>query len=126
MFSRIREAARIITYREPQNGQDFAIMECVKPRVSAAGRAIANFFEVFTVVYIIGRLAGPLAGKLEHLIPGPVALTTLVGSLGALLMLLVHWLRNDIQQKISSHINLTDTLAPFFGHKLDNTFRVLR
>jgi len=103
------------------------IVERVEPSVSAAGRAISQFFEVFVAVYVISYIAGPLAREIDKLIPNrSVAMTTIAAAVGAIFMYIVDWLRADLQLKISSRVNLTDKLAPFFGHRLDNTFRVLR
>ena len=127
MFSHIREAVRIVSYHETQGGPDIVIRERIEPTVPVAGKHIARFFEIIVVVYVIGRIAGPLGYKLGHLIPArTLAMTSVAGALGALMMLMVDWLRTDIQQKISLHINLGNTLAPFFGRRLDNMFRILR
>jgi hypothetical protein len=126
MFSHIREVVRIVSYREPQDVPNIVIAERVDPVVPVAGKHIARFFEIVAIVYVIGLVAGPLGDRLGHLIPArTVGMTSVVGAVGALLMLIVNWLRADIEHNIRLHINLGNTLAPFFGRRLDNTFRIL-
>jgi len=42
------------------------------------------------------------------------------------LMLALNWLREDVERNIKEHFTLGQTLAQFFGHKLDDTFRILK
>jgi hypothetical protein len=128
MFSRIREATKIIGYREPQHGPDFVIAEHHAPTTSPAGRAISNILEVLIAIYTLGYAAGYISEHLTKLIPSTrsVSINTLTGAIGVLLVLVLNSFRDDIEKKIRARINLADILAPYFGHRLDHTFRVLK
>ncbi len=126
MFSRIREAVRIITYREPESGQDAVIVERTNPTSPAAGKVISHIIELFGVIYVIGIVVGPLGRLIEHVTPKSLSLTSIAGALGALLMFAASWLRSDIERAIHARAHIADIVAPFFGHRLDTAARVLR
>ena len=60
MFSRIREAIRIITHREPNNGPDAVIVDRGKITPPRAGLVIAQGIEVLAIAYIFGFFAGKI------------------------------------------------------------------
>jgi hypothetical protein len=128
MFSRIREAARIISYREPQHGPDFVIAEHHTPTTSRAGRTISNILEVLVAIYTLGYAAGYISEHLNKLMPSTrsFSMNTLTGGIGVLLAIVLNSFRDDIEKKIRARINLAEILAPYFGHRLDHTFRVLK
>ncbi|MGD0759204.1 MAG: hypothetical protein ABR921_09885 [Candidatus Sulfotelmatobacter sp.] len=127
MFNRIKEAVRILGYREPETGADAVFVESVQTSPTPAGKHISHFFEALIAIYGVGYLAGRIGNLIATAAPSQhsVSVGTLIGVLGALLMLVVHWLRADIEQKVRERIHLADMLAPFFGRKLDNVSRVL-
>jgi hypothetical protein len=127
MFSHIKEAIRTVTYRDSPDDPDIVIAERAEPAIPVAGRRISRLIEGFVIVSIVGPIAAFAGLQLDHLIPrGSVTLTTIAGTVGVFLGLAVNWLRTDIERNISSHVNLADALAPFFGHRLDETFRILK
>ncbi|MGD0155073.1 MAG: hypothetical protein ABSB50_03180 [Terracidiphilus sp.] len=128
MFTRIRETRRILTYREPQNAPGIVFVEYAQPRVSPAGKHIARLLEVGIVIVIIGWISVPMSTLLQHLIPKHLSgsLPTIAGAVGALLMFVLNWLREDIERNIKEHFTFGETFAQFFGHKLDDTFRTLK
>jgi len=128
MFSRIQEAIRTLTYREPETGQDAVIMERTPPVSTAAGRAISHILEYVILVYALADVAVRISERLTRLIPNThsVSLETLAAGVGILLVLILHQVRDDIQEKIRARINLKNVLAPYFGHRLDYTIRVLK
>lgn len=127
MFSRIKEAKRILKYREPETGADAVIVERRTVKVPRTGIVISSGIEGFIVVWVIGYAVSGLVRLMPHLPVGPRHVSVaLVGSLGAVLMLVIHWIRQDIEAKIKKHFHLADALAPFFGRKLDSAFRVVR
>jgi hypothetical protein len=128
MFSRIREAIRIIAYREPESGPDAVIVERADMPVSNAGRRIAGLLEGIVAIYTIGYIASLIGDKVFNVFPGKhsMSVTVLVGSVAALLTLMVHWVRQDLEEKLRTHFHLRDTLAPYFGKRLDSASRVLR
>ena len=128
MFSRIREAVRILTYREPQGGPDHVTVERVAISVPRFGKFIAGFFEVTLGAYAIGYLAGHISTRIDKLIPPTrsLSVTTLAGAVSFLLVYLLHSFRADIEAKLRAHLNLTELLAPYFGHRLENAARILK
>jgi hypothetical protein len=128
MFTRIRETARILTYREPRNVPGFEFVERAEPRVSSSGKFIARFFEFGIILVIIGWVSVPLSGLIQHLTPKQPssALTAISGAVGAFLMLVLGWLRDDIERNIKEHFTLGETFAQSFGRKLDNAVRILK
>jgi hypothetical protein len=127
MLSHIREAIRIVSYREPQDGPGIVIAERIEPSVSAAGKRISRFLEAIIVICVFGPIAALVGIKLGRLYQGQsLALTTITGAVGVFLGLMVEWLRTDVERNIRTHINLADALAPFFGRRLDNAFRILK
>ena|SRR5947209_8016709 len=129
MFNRIKEAARILTYREPRSGADAVIVSHVQESPSGPGKVISYILEVLIIVYGIGHIAAPLASALSRFMSGKHTSTStaiLAGALGALLALMTNAIRQDIEQKIRLRLNLSELLAPFFGKKLDNVLRVMK
>jgi hypothetical protein len=128
MFSRIQNAIRTITYREPETGQDAAIVEHKTPTATGAGKVISHTLELLLVVYVLAYMAGYISDHLTKVIPATrsVSIEVVAGAIGAVLVLILHQLRNDIQEKIKARINLSELLAPYFGHRLDYTIRVLK
>ncbi len=128
MFSRIKDATRIITYREPATGPDAVIVERDRPTTTAAGKVISHVFELLVVVYALAHAAAYITDHLTKIIPATrsVSLGTIAAAIGVLLAFVMHQLRDDIEQKIRAHINLSELLAPYFGHRIDRTIRVLK
>jgi H+/Cl- antiporter ClcA len=128
MFSRIQNAIQIVTYRESETGGDAVIVERETVTPSRPGKIIAGFVELLVAVYTIGYLAGRIGDHISKSIPDShsVSLGTLTGAVAVFLMLTLHWIREDIEKKIRARLNLVDVLAPYFGHRLDYTVRVLK
>src|SRR5258708_7369509 len=116
MFSRIQDAIRTVTYREPETGQDAVIVERESPTASTAGKVISHVLELILVVYVLAYAAGYISEHLTKIIPATrsVSLGTIAGAVGVLLAFILHQLRDDIQQKIKARINLSEVLAPYF------------
>jgi hypothetical protein len=128
MLSRIKEAKRIITYREPDFGPDAVIEEQKLVEAPKAGRTIAYFFEFLFVFVVLVRASTYIGIHLEKMIPKThsVSTTTMTAAVGIILTLLLDSVRTDILGRIRKHLSLVDLLAPYFGHRLDNTIRVFR
>jgi hypothetical protein len=127
MFSRIREAHRILTYREPDDGST-VIVERSPMQPTIAGKRIGNLFEMLIVVYGIGWIAAHVGEPLFRYIPFThfTSTSVFVGSIAAFFLMLAHWLRDDLQQKFRAHIHVEDTLAPYFGERLHRAYSVLK
>lgn len=129
MFARLKETVRILTYRQPVvHGPDAVIVEKpAKPGAPGFGKFVAFVIEAAIYVYAVGFIAGHLGGTLSHFHPfRSVSLTTLAGALGAVILWVGHSLLNDLQLLLKKRLNLAEKLAPFFGHKVEETYRALR
>jgi hypothetical protein len=129
MFSRIQEAIRVITYREPDTGQDAVIVEHVETTPTPAGKRIAIVLESLVAISVVGYLSARVGDRLidtafsKHL---SMSAHVLIGSIAAFFVLAVNWLKHDLEHKFRIHFRLADRIAPFFGKRIDNALRVLR
>jgi hypothetical protein len=128
MFSRLQEALRILTYHEPHDGSDAVIVERKTTVPSRPGIVISHVLEFFIVVYVLSNVAGRIVERLLKIVPAThsVSLSTLAGAVGVVLAFVLHSVRDDIEKKLKAHLNLSEVLAPYFGHRLDYTIRVLK
>jgi hypothetical protein len=129
MFSRIKEAIRIISYREPDTGPDVVIVPESNTVPTPQGIMISRMAEFFIAASTIGWAAGRIGdyllnvGFAKHV---SLSAATIIGSVAVLLTMVVSWISRDIEMKLRSHIKIADVLAPFFGRKLDNVVHVLK
>jgi hypothetical protein len=128
MLSRIQDAIRTIAYREPETGQDAVIVEHKAPTATGAGKVISHTLELVLVVYVLADIARYISDHVTKMIPATrsVSVGFVAGAAGVLLAFVLHQLRDDIQGKIKARLNLSELLAPYFGHRLDYTIRVLK
>jgi hypothetical protein len=128
MFSRIREAVRIITHREPENGADAVIVEQENTASSRAGTFIAHFLEFFILAYLFGFFAGRIGPIIYKFVPHPhiASVSTIIGAIGFLLAVWLHSIRNDIEKHLRAQLDLAKVLAPYFGHRLTNAIRTMK
>jgi hypothetical protein len=128
MFSRIREALRIITHREPENGADAVIVERESTTPSRAGFFIAHTVEILAIAYLFGYVAGKIGPFLYKLVPHPhlASVSTIIVALGFLLAMWLHSIRADLEKHLRAHLDLGNALAPYFGHRLTNAIRTMK
>jgi MFS family permease len=128
VFNRLRETIHILTYREPVvHGPDAVIVPKRKDNAPQAGKVIAWLFEAFIFLYVVGFVAGHLGTMISRYPPTKaISVGTLIGALGAVLYWLAHNLTLQIQMLLKRRLNLADRLAPYFGHKLDETYRAMK
>jgi uncharacterized membrane protein YeaQ/YmgE (transglycosylase-associated protein family) len=128
MFSRIREAIRILSYKPEKRVPDIVVIdEASLPAPSRFGKVISTIMEDGLLIVLIGILAGKIGSALYHAAPGKsLSIATIAGALGALFAWIFHSFMNDLKLRLKSQINLSEKLAPYFGHKLDATYRLLR
>lgn len=128
MFTQLKQTIRILTYRNSAvNGPDAVIKERPAQGTTGFGKFVAGFIEVLLVGYSVGFIAAKLGSAFHHLSPAKtVSLTTLVGALGALLFWFGHSMLGQLQALVKKRLNLADKLAPYFGHKMTETYRALR
>jgi hypothetical protein len=100
--------------------------ESVKP--TRFSYKIARFIEAG----IFGVGLAYLAGRVERIAFPDIhpkvfmSMATLVASLGVVMAFLGRQVIADIEAKLRIRFHLSETLAPFFGHKLESTYRVLK
>lgn len=128
MFSRTREALRIITHREPDNGADAVIVERENISPSPVGILIAHILEFVFLAYLFGFFAGRMGPIIYKFVPHPhiASLSTVIGALGFLLAVWIHSIREDIEKHLRARLDLGKLLAPYFGHRLTNAIRIMK
>jgi hypothetical protein len=129
MFSRIKEAIRIISYRESDSGPD-AVIECEAPTTpTPEGKFISRALEFFIAASTIGWVSGRIGeyllgvGFAKHI---SVSVSTLIGAVAVLLAMIVSAIGKDLEMKLRSQVRIADALAPFFGRKLDEAVSALK
>lgn len=126
MFSRIRETYRILTYHDHGGPDAVIVPESITPEPKTS-RAISNTIEITVVAMVAGYGSGKILYALHTLTGKPsVYSATLTGAVAVLLFIVYEMLTGHLQALLKQKLALGERLAPFFGHKLDETFRVLR
>jgi hypothetical protein len=116
-----------LSHREPTFGPDAVIVPQINPPVTKFSTKIARTIEVVIFMYAMGFVAGKLGDLMfPTLHPKSLSLGVLFGGLGLILAFLGHKILGELEIKLKLHLHLSDRIAPFFGHKLDSTFRSLR
>lgn len=127
MFMRLRETYRILSHRETDKGQhipDIRFVEEQKPSYSASRLFVSRLVQIAVAIYVVGIVSTPFANAFEHLLNGhrsPSA-TTVAGGMGALLVIVAHFVRRRVEGAINTNLNL----APFFGRRVENAVRTLK
>jgi hypothetical protein len=128
MFTKIREATLILSYKEDlRNAPDIVICEEKPVNLPKTSRAIGKLLEA--TVFILGfmfisRFVGAGLYQLEH--PKVASLATVVAALSALLAYAAHSAINKLQAKMQTDLNLSSVLAPYFGRKLHSAIATFR
>lgn len=129
MFARLKETYRVLSYRAPVvHGPDAVIIPARNPEDAPAfGKFVAFLIEAGICVYGVGYVAGHVGSAFFHAHPSEhFSLTTVVGILGAVLFWLGHSLLIEVQKALKKYLNLGQTLSPYFGHKVHDTYRTIR
>jgi hypothetical protein len=128
MFTRLRETYHILTYNEKASGPDAVIVEEQKTSISNASRRIARFIEVILVSYAAGFGMTKIWDVSARFFSGKhsVSVAALMSAVAILSYLAVEAINGQFQATLRQRLDIADKLAPYFGHKLDETFRVLR
>jgi hypothetical protein len=110
------------------HGPDAVIVER-KPAVPVSGfsKLIAFVIEAAILVSAVGFIAGRLGAFISHMHPVKAVSTfTVVGVVSALLLWITEQFIARFQLFLKVKLNIADKLAPYFGHKLDETYRIIR
>ncbi len=124
MFKRIRQTIKILSYKNEPIHPDFPSSATDEVEVTRISRTIGGFIEACIIL-----LAAGFVGRYLHdLSPGGrTALSTgvLTGVATALLALLGNWLFDSLNERVRLSLKLGERLAPYFGHKLTESLRIL-
>ena len=129
MFTRLRGTISVLRYArvEATNHPDVIFVEEKQLEPSRISRAIGAFIGGFILITAVGYIVRLLG----HLVsPGNTAVsvsrTTLAAIVGGLLYIFFDRQIHSWIDSVQVRFRITDRLAPFFGHKLEETFRILK
>lgn len=129
MFSRIRYAARVLSYSPPKvercDEPDIVFEEEPRLGISKVSKAIGTFIEILIVAVPIGTVAFPV---IHFLFPDKesASLATITGIAAAFLSILGYHILERINVIIRLKLKIGERIAPYFGHKITRTVQVLR
>jgi predicted lipid-binding transport protein (Tim44 family) len=127
MFSRLRNTARILSYRERRERPEFTPeIEFVEHREQQASKiserigALVGTLLGCVIVGILAQLASRAIGK--HY--SEASLLTVAGILGAVMFWSLERFTYGVRDFLAKHFKVI--LAPHLGHKIEETYRILR
>jgi hypothetical protein len=129
MFSRIRYAARVLSYSPPKVSKcdepDIVFEEEYRPEISKLSRAIGTLIEVFVVSVTMGLVAFPLV---HFLFPAKenASLATITGIAAAFLAALGSHIFERLNRIVRLNLKIGERIAPYFGHKITRVVHALR
>ncbi len=125
MFSRIRYAARVLSYSPPKvdnyDEPDIVFEEEPREELTKLSKVIGSLVEVFLVSLTIGLVSAPV---IHRLFPAKekVGLATATGIAAAILAFIAQHFLADLRLKLK----IGERVAPYFGHKILRTVQTLR
>ncbi len=129
MFSRIRYAARVLSYSPPKvdkyDEPDIVFEEEPRQEVTKLSKVIGSLVEVFLVSLTIGLVSAPV---IHRLFPNKekVGLATATGIAAAILAFIAQRFLADLNARIRLKLKIGERIAPYFGHKILRTVQTLR
>jgi len=127
MLSRIRYAARVLSTPRvsPYEHADIGFEEEQPVVVSRLSRAIGGLVEVIVVSFVIGIFAAPFLTRVWpfHTI---VDVNRTTATIASILGILATHSYERIKTEIQNHLKIGDKIAPYFGHKITETYKTLR
>ncbi len=123
MFRKIRHTAYIIGYRHKATHPDLPPMAQAPKTVSRISLTIGSVIQLFIIVFAIGLMAAR-ASKLLFPHELRLSLETLSGIFGALAMIIAQYVLRAIESSL--HSKMGNPLAPYFGHKIEETVRTIK
>lgn len=83
--------------------------------------------EGFVLAFIAGVIVTQIAEPVKRFLGTPtVSLTTLAGMLAIALFWGFGRIADALQKFLAEHLGLSNVLTPHLGHKLEETYRILR
>jgi hypothetical protein len=129
MFSRIRYAAKVLTYSAPKVSRfdepDIVFEDESRPEVTKLSKVIGSLVEILLVSVAIGLVSAPLV---HGIFPAKerAGVATITGVIAALLAFLSQHFLSDLNNRIRLKLKIGEKLAPYLGHKILKTMHTLR
>lgn len=126
MFQRLRQTIEVFTARKPAAHQvpDIVFVEEQKEEFSKLSKTIGKLMEASLLALIAGTV-----GYYAELI-APKHTTLSVGTITGLATAAVFWVTNqfihNLNVKVGLKLRIGERLDPYFGHRLYETYRILR
>jgi len=129
MFSRIRYAARVLSYSPPKvdkcDEPDIAFEEESRLEISKVSKVIGTFIEILIVSVTLGMVAVP---AIHFLFPAKqsASLATITGIAASFLSILFYRILDRLNVIVTLKLKIGERIAPYFGHKIMRTVQALR
>ncbi len=129
MFSRIRYAARVLSYSPPKvdkcDEPDIAFEEESRLEISKVSKVIGTFIEILIVSVTLGMVAVP---AIHFLFPAKqsASLATITGIAASFLSILFYRILDRLNVIVRLKLKIGERIAPYFGHKITRTVQALR
>lgn len=129
MFSRIRYAARVLSYSPPKPSKfdepDIVFEEETRVEPSKVSKAIGTLIEIFLISIAVGTVAFP---AVRFLFPAKesASLATIAGIAAAFLSIVGYNLLEKVKVVIRLKLKIGERIAPYFGHKITRAVQALR
>jgi hypothetical protein len=117
-----------MTYREPQvHGPDYLIQGQNETKASRPSRIIASLVEGLIMTLFASGATGLLWMGISRIAAANHAsVFAVAGGVGGAFALIFHHLTNHVGSVLKLHLNLKESLTPYFGRKIEKTFEILK
>ncbi len=128
MFNRVRHAAHVLSSSpvDPYEHPDIAFEEEQPVETNRVSRSIGGLIEIMLIGFVIGTFAAPLLARLWPLTKVAADVNRTTAILAAILGMLAMYCVDKFQAEIRRQLNIGDTIAPYFGHRISRTIKILR
>lgn len=129
MFSRIRYAARVLSYSAPKiekcDEPDIVFEEASRLEISNVSKAIGTTIEILAISVTFGMVAVP---AVHFLFPAKenTSLATITGIAASILSILFYHTLDRLNIMLRLKLKIGERIAPYFGHKITRAVQTLR
>ena len=129
MFSRIRYAARVLSYSPPKvdkcDEPDIVFEEEQRLEIGSVSKVIGTFIEIVILSVAVGTFAFP---AIHFLFPAKenASLATITGITAAFLSMLGYHMLERLNIILRLKLKIGERIAPYFGHKITRVVQALR
>jgi predicted ABC-type sugar transport system permease subunit len=128
MFTRIRSAAQVLSSSssgEPHEKRDIVFEQAQSAVVSRVSKVIGTIIEALILATLIGTVTFRSIGKFW---PSQRAFNTheVAAVLAALVAILLSHMCNDLQGRFWRSLKISDKIAPSFGRRITESYKILR